>query len=557
MATEKTPLYDIEAPPAYSGATRSSGGDRRQQGVLQKEMMIERRKLSQKDGQDRKSRPQHSVLYSMLRPHSHRWQSRVYKFIFQMLVFVSVTNFILESEKFFQECCTIYFNVFEAVVSVIFLVEYCLKVYTVPERRAHENSDPSESRTTFFCSGESLVDVLSFAPFFVEIILGVNPAKYEVLKMFRLIRLLKLPIVCESFRLVQRVVYYNYKILVSSFLVCFIMILMCSILLWYTRPPNDKKDNFHSILACMYLAILMLTGQGEPNGVMPWYTRVMICVTALFAIAQFAIPASMLTWGFEQEAEHNIVKTADREKKMAARVRKGMHIPESSSSSGESERLEEWEGYLEQVVGSGSESEKEDDQVKGAPSAEKLLSFDLSNINHDLTPMELKRAQRIFAKLDTDHDGLINEEKIRSITDSDQDAKDLLAELATVEVGGKKEVTLREFLLWLSRVKTKYHRYGDKIFMRLLNKIETMLLVKKKFSMTRTIATSKWQKAVGQRVDGQPVAAASPPDQLLQIAECFGALERTNEELRGSNAELRAKVKQLEDLKYEQGFSGS
>merc|ERR1719482_1814021 len=101
------------------------------------------------------------------------------------------------------------------------------------------------------------------------------------------------------------------------------MLLGCSIGLYYLRPAYDPKDDFSSILACMYLAILMLTGQGEPDGVMPWYTRIIVSVTALFAIAQFAIPASMLTWGFENEAERNIGRKFKKEKEFAQRVAEG------------------------------------------------------------------------------------------------------------------------------------------------------------------------------------------------------------------------------------------
>merc|ERR1719171_2858745 len=120
------------------------------------------------------------------------------------------------------------------------------------------------------------------------------------------------------------------------------MLLACSIMLFYTKPPleMDHIDNFSSVLACMYLAILMLTGQGEPNGQLPWYTRLVVCFTALFAIAQFAIPASMLTWGFEQEAEHNIVVKHEKEEKMVDRAMAEADAIGcmSSSSSGESDR---------------------------------------------------------------------------------------------------------------------------------------------------------------------------------------------------------------------------
>merc|ERR1719476_273214 len=171
--------------------------------------------------------------------------------------------------------------------------------------------------------------------------------------MLRLVRILKLSCFWSAFRMVMRVLYFNWNILGLAFLVCLTMLMVCSVLLYYLRPQYDPKDNFSSILACMYLAILMLTGQGEPNGVMPWYTRIIVAVTALFAIAQFAIPASMLTWGFEQEAEHDIVVNDEREKKVIEHFLEGDDVGKeivSSSSSDESDREGEWEGYRSQVA---------------------------------------------------------------------------------------------------------------------------------------------------------------------------------------------------------------
>ena len=53
----------------------------------------------------------------------------------------------------------------------------------------------------------------------------------------------------------------------------------------------------------------MLTGQGGPDGDLPWYTKAVVILTGLFSIGMFAIPASMLTWGFEAEAERCAKRT--------------------------------------------------------------------------------------------------------------------------------------------------------------------------------------------------------------------------------------------------------
>ena len=54
--------------------------------------------------------------------------------------------------------------------------------------------------------------------------------------------------------------------------------------------------------------VLMLTGrsfccawQGVPDGELPWYTKLIVALTAMFSVPVFVIPSSMLTWGFEAE----------------------------------------------------------------------------------------------------------------------------------------------------------------------------------------------------------------------------------------------------------------
>ena len=79
---------------------------------------------------------------------------------------------------------------------------------------------------------------------------------------------------------------------------------------------DDDADDFSSIPATFYLSILMLTGQGTPTGVLPWYTKVIVMLTAVFSVPIFVIPSSMLTWGFEAEAERLMRKKRETRKKV-------------------------------------------------------------------------------------------------------------------------------------------------------------------------------------------------------------------------------------------------
>ena len=62
----------------------------------------------------------------------------------------------------------------------------------------------------------------------------------------------------------------------------------------------------------MYLSILMLTGQGEPDGELTTLLKSLCAFTAIFSVAMVAIPASMLTFGFEIEAQRLVLKRRER-----------------------------------------------------------------------------------------------------------------------------------------------------------------------------------------------------------------------------------------------------
>merc|ERR1712138_284536 len=78
-------------------------------------------------------------------------------------------------------------------------------------------------------------------------------------------------------------------------------------------------EGFESIPATMYLSILMLTGQGEPDGELTTLLKSLCAFTAIFSVAMVAIPASMLTFGFEIEAQRLVLKR--RERRLRRRIR--------------------------------------------------------------------------------------------------------------------------------------------------------------------------------------------------------------------------------------------
>lgn len=171
---------------------------------------------------------------------------------------------------------------------------------------------------------------------------------------------------------VVRVFYFNQEIMIVAALLGAYLVLFTSILMYYLRPRGDAikmvddPGDFDSIGSTMVLSLLMLTGQGGPSGQLPWYTQSVVLMTGMFSIAMFAIPASMLTWGFEAEAER-LGKRA--KKKVLATQRGEENNTYTSSSSSDSVSVDGYgdistsdEEYINIIGGSDSERESGDGQ---------------------------------------------------------------------------------------------------------------------------------------------------------------------------------------------------
>jgi hypothetical protein len=204
-------------------------------------------------------------------------------------LFLSLTHPATETCPFWQYA--------EGVVSSIFLVEYVLRLMTITEKTSFGTHGPLYGRLYYaFGTMGAWIDLLATAPFFIERLTGLSLPTLTVLRIFRLFRILKTESYVRAVDAVYRVIYYNAAILYVATLVCLFLTMVTAVLLYLLRPPVDEPQNFTSIAATLYLAVLLLTGQGGPDQDMPWYTKAVVLLTSIFSVAMFAIPSSMCVY---------------------------------------------------------------------------------------------------------------------------------------------------------------------------------------------------------------------------------------------------------------------
>ena len=290
--------------------------------------------------QQRPKQHKHSWIYDMLNPRSHQLHARIFKNFIASVILIDLSFYVLSTDPKFMKGDERheFFALTEAITSSIFMVEYVLRFLTCVESRRFQKYGPIVGRLRYLVTLPALIDAAATFPFFLELIFGVDLPTLTFLRAFRLLRIMKTNAFSKALSAVYRVIYYNREILWVAFILCIFLVLVTAFLMYYLRPrePTEDAADFSSIGATMYLSTLMLTGQGGPEGNLPWYTKSVVLLTGVFSIGMFAIPASMLTWGFEAEAERlaaRAIQKARERRKKAGEVEGDYYSSTTSSSS--------------------------------------------------------------------------------------------------------------------------------------------------------------------------------------------------------------------------------
>lgn len=325
--------------------------------------------------QTRNNKNKHSHLYNALNSKSRSPSASLFQKCITSVIVFDALIYILSTEPGLSHLSRFFYDT-EAATSTIFAIEYVARLIVCTEKRGYGKYGPIRGRWKYMCSSQALVDAFATFPFFVELLSGIPLPRMTYLRVFRVLRITRTQSCSHAMDAVWRVLYFNREILHVAGLLGMYLVIITSVLLYYLRPRGkdveyvDDPMDFSSIGSTMVMSILMLTGQGGPSGQLPWYTQGVVILTGIFSVAMFAIPASMLTWGFEAEAERLGVRAR---KRALAKMKGEVYSSDRSSSSSSSSSVSHFgdistsdEEYIN-IIGGGT-----DDEVAG--SAQKVVS---------------------------------------------------------------------------------------------------------------------------------------------------------------------------------------
>eukprot|EP00192_Tetraselmis_astigmatica_P014228 CAMPEP_0117666662 /NCGR_PEP_ID=MMETSP0804-20121206/10507_1 /TAXON_ID=1074897 /ORGANISM="Tetraselmis astigmatica, Strain CCMP880" /LENGTH=313 /DNA_ID=CAMNT_0005474245 /DNA_START=108 /DNA_END=1049 /DNA_ORIENTATION=+ len=230
----------------------------------------------------------------------------------------------------------------------LFLVEYLIRLWTCVESHKHSGL---LGRVKYTFRWSSLCDALATFPFFIEtglslIFPSVIIPNTTFIRMFSVFRVLKTERYLSSFESVGRVLYFNREILCTSMVFSGLLVIMTATALYYA-----DSETFESIPSTLYISLNMLTGAGGPDNVDTPILQVISGISTVFSVAVCAIPAAMLAWGFEAEAERRIESRREynMRKRQAEAAGEEFETDVSTTSESSNSSWEEFDSDLDEI----------------------------------------------------------------------------------------------------------------------------------------------------------------------------------------------------------------
>ena len=195
-------------------------------------------------------------------------------------------------------------NVFSVIV---FTIEYALRMWSAVDIPTLSRMSPWRARLHFALRPIMVIDLLAFAPWYLQ---WLVPVDLRILRVLRLFRLLKLVRYSPALQTLGRVLAEERRALFGALLIMLILLFFASTGM-YLLERSAQPDKFGSIPAAAWWALATLTtiGYGDVVPITPW-GKLLGGVVMLLGVGMFALPIAILATGFSQEANrHQFVVT--------------------------------------------------------------------------------------------------------------------------------------------------------------------------------------------------------------------------------------------------------
>ena len=182
-------------------------------------------------------------------------------------VLLSIVSVILHSVDSLAELFAPEFLIIDTIAFAVFTVEYLARLYTAPERV--DLKALRWKRLTYARSPAAIIDLLAILPTLIEALMP-NGLDLRFLRVFRLVRLLKLTRYTSAAVTLYRVISRERQIIVAAGFVMLLLVVLTASM-GYLFEHHAQPDKFENIPQSIYWAVVTLAsvGYGDISPVTP------------------------------------------------------------------------------------------------------------------------------------------------------------------------------------------------------------------------------------------------------------------------------------------------
>lgn len=237
-------------------------------------------------------------VYALLEPTGH--SGRLHTYVDNFIVFwvaLSITCVVFETVNSVHALFAAEFYVIDILAFGIFTIEYLARVYAAPENPKYHHR---MARWAHIRSGSAIIDLLAILPFLLESLVGQH-LDLRFLRVFRLMRMLKLTRYTSAMETLYKVILREWQVIFASVFVMMLLVVLTASLGYLFEHPA-QPDKFENIPQSIYWAVVTLAsvGYGDISPITPM-GRALTVVLALVGIGIFAIPAGLLASAFTDQ----------------------------------------------------------------------------------------------------------------------------------------------------------------------------------------------------------------------------------------------------------------
>lgn len=277
--------------------------------------------------------------------------SRVFDRLITALILASVV-IVFAGTFDLQQCTRRVLFVLESIASIMFTIEYLLRIITADFM--YPRSGAFASRVKYMTSPMAIVDLVAILPFWLPMFLPGTMLGLRALRLVRLLRIFKLNRYFDAMKLLGEVVVSKKnELLCSLFMVGILM--MISSLLMYSAEHDAQPEVFRNAFSGLWWAVATLTtvGYGDiyPVTVLG---RIVGAFIAFSGLATVAIPTGIITSGLTERLSRKktdatksqgdaIVKIVEEHGEMLKKILAKISEADSSAKRKYGERMKRFE----------------------------------------------------------------------------------------------------------------------------------------------------------------------------------------------------------------------